>query len=141
MQASLFSRSSVTSKLPTYRAPAGAPMGEDEQQAYRDLIVDIVFIAWRRVHRAVCLDEIFFGFPRLERGVQQEWIQGVRERVQSRIDHDLWPYARFPRGKRTVDRRVNDAASPDFYDDNVSRIVLVDPGIYQPNPVFFGEGL
>ena len=114
-------------------------MSEEEQQAYRDIIVDIVFIAWRRVHRAVCLEEIYFGFPRLKGGVQQEWIQGVRERVQSRIDNDLWPYARFPRGKRTVDRRVNDAGSPDFYADNVARIVCVFPGTYQVNPALFEE--
>jgi hypothetical protein len=116
-------------------------MSEEEQQAYRDIIVDIVFIAWRRAHRPVSLSEIYLGFPRFVGGIQQEWIQGVRERVQSRIDNDLWPYARFPRGKRTVDRRVNEAASPDFYVDNVAQIVCVKLGVFQPNPVLFEKPL
>jgi hypothetical protein len=114
-------------------------MSEEEQQVYRDIIVDLVFIAWRRVHRPVSLYEIYSGFPRFAGGIQQEWIQGVRQRVKSRIDNDLWPYAEFPRGKRTVDRRVNEAASPDFYDDNVARIVCVQLGVFQPNPVLLGE--
>ena len=138
-QGLLFPRCSVTTKLSTYREPSGAPMGEEEQQAYRELIVDVVFIAWRRVHRAVSLQEVYWGFFTFKGGVQQERVLGVCERVQSRIDNDLWPYARFPRGKRTVDRRVNEAASADFYADNVARIACVSPGVYQPNPVLLGE--
>jgi hypothetical protein len=130
----IFPRSSVTTKLATYKPPNGAPISEPEQQAYRDLIVDIVYIAWHQLHRAVNLEEIYFGFPRFKNGLQQEWILGVRERVQSRIDNDLWVYAEYPRGKRTVDRRVNEAASPDFYTDNVARIACVSIGVYQPNP-------
>jgi hypothetical protein len=128
-------------KLPTYSVPSGAPMSEEEQQAYRVIIVDIVFIAWRRVHRPVSLSEIYFGFARMAGGVQQEWIQGVHQRVQSRIDNDLWPYVGFPRGKRTVDRRVNEAASPDFYQDNVAQIVCVKLGVFQPNPVLFEKSV
>jgi hypothetical protein len=114
-------------------------MSEAEQQAYRDLIVDFVCIAWRRLRRPVSLEEIYGGVDVFRGGVFQERILGVYERVQSRLEHDLWPYARFPRGKRTVDRRVNDAASPDFYEDHVARIVCVSPGIYQVNPVLFVE--
>lgn len=137
----VFPRSSITAKLSTYRAPSGAPMGEEEQQAYRDLIVDVVFIAWRRLRRPVNLFEICFGVDIFKDGLGQERLQGVQERVQSRIDNDLWPFARFARSKRTVDRRVNDAASPDYYEDHVARIVSVSPGIYQPNPVLFAKPL
>ncbi len=135
-QGLLFPRTSVVTKLPTYQAPSGSPLSEEEQQAYRDLIVDIVFIAWRRVHRAVSLGEVYFGFARMKGGLEQEWIQGVRQRVQSRIDNDLWPYVPYPRGKRTVDRRVNEAASADYYEDHVARIACVSIGVYQPNPAF-----
>lgn len=141
LQGDVFPRSSVTTKLPTYRAPSGAPMSEDEQQAYRDLAVDVVFIAWRRLNRAVSLDEIYFGAAYFKGGIEQDKIQGVRDRVQSRIDNDLWPYARYARGKRTVDRRVNDAASADYYEDHVARICCVSPGVYQPNPALFVESL
>jgi len=137
----VFPRSSVTVKLSTYRAPSGAPMGEEEQQAYRALIVDVVFIAWRRLHRPICLWEICFGVDVFKNGLGQERLQGVQERVQSRIDNDLWPFARFARSKRTVDRRVNDAASPEYYEDHKARIVCVTPGVYQPNPALFKEPL
>jgi len=140
-QGLLFPRSSVMVKLPTYSAPSGAPISEEEQQAYRDLVVDIVFIAWRRVNRAVSLEEIYYGFARMANGIQQEWIQGVRERVQSRIDNDLWPYAAYPRSKRTVDRRVNEVASNQFWPDNNARLACVSPGIYQPNPVLFEKSM
>lgn len=137
IQQDVFPRSSITTKLPTYREPSGAPLSEEEQQAYRDLIVDIVFIAWRHIHRPISLDEIYYGFAKTKDGVQQERFQGVRERVQSRIDNELWPFASFPRGKRTVDRRVNDAASNQFWPDNISRLACVSLGLYQPNPRLF----
>jgi hypothetical protein len=130
----VFPRSSVTTKLPTYREPAGAPMSEPEQQAYRDLIVDFVSIAWRRLHRAVNLQEIYDGIYFFSNGIAQDHLLGVKERVQSRIQNELWPYAPFVRSKRTVDRRVNESASDAFYEDNISRLACVSPGIYQPSP-------
>ena len=134
--ADLLPRSSVTTKLPTYKKPAGPPMSEAEQEAYRDIIIDFVFIAWRKLHRPVSLDEIYYGAAVFKSGIAQESIIGVKERVQSRIDNDMWPYAKFVRSKRTIDRRVNDAGSPDYGENNISYLVLVNPGIYQPNPEF-----
>jgi hypothetical protein len=109
-------------------------MTEEEAQAYRNLIVDFVFIAWRKLHRPVTLEEIYGGVDLYAHGILQEHIMGVHDRVQSRIDNDLWPYTMFPRGKRTVDRRVNESAAPDFYSDNKARIVCVQPGLYQVHP-------
>jgi hypothetical protein len=109
-------------------------MSEPEQQAYRDLIVDFVSIAWRRLHRAVNLQEIYDGIYFFSNGIAQDHLLGVKERVQSRIQNELWPYAPFVRSKRTVDRRVNEAAAADFYEDHRAQIVCCSPGIYQLNP-------
>jgi hypothetical protein len=114
-------------------------MSEEEQQAYRDLAVLVVYAGWRKLHRAVSLEEIYRGVNVFRDGVFQEHVMGVAERVESRVENDLWPhlYARFARSKRTVDRRVNEAAADDYYEDHRARIVCVTPGVYQPNPVFF----
>jgi hypothetical protein len=109
-------------------------MSEAEQQAYREIIVDFVSICHRKLHRAVSLSEIYGGASVFRAGIEQERILGVADRVQSRIDNDLWPYAGFVRSKRTVDRRVNEAAADDFFEDHVSRLACVSPGIYQWNP-------
>lgn len=42
-------------------------------------------------------------------------------------------------GKRTIDRRVNEAADPRFYDDGVPKIVAVTAGVYAPNAQLFKE--
>ena len=36
--------------------------------------------------------------------------------------------------KRTIDRRVSDAADPKFYEDGVPKIVAVKAGVYTVNP-------
>lgn len=115
VQQTLF-RSSVTTKLPTYKEPSGAPMSEEEQQLIRQLCVEAVFSVWNREHRATDLEEIF-------------WF------VQDKMKGKSYPYQ--PRSKRTVDRRVNEAASPDYYEDNRAKIACVMPGVYQPNPALF----
>jgi len=117
MQQPLF-RSSVTTKLPTYKQPAGAPLTEPEQQLIRKLCVQAVFSVWNMEHRPTDLNEIY-------------WF------VHDKMQDTSYPYQ--PRSKRTVDRRVNEAASPDYYEDNVARIACVMPGVYQPNPALFVE--
>lgn len=114
-QQTLF-RSSVTKKLPTYTPPSGAPMSEEEQTLIRKLCVQAVFSVWNTEKRPTNLGEIY---------------QFVRSRMKAKD----YPYN--VRSKRTVDRRVNEAASPDFYEDNLAKIACVSPGIYQPNPELF----
>jgi hypothetical protein len=114
-------------------------MPEEEMQAYRELIADFVFIAWRKLQRPVSLDEIYDGAASFKNGVAQDGIMGVHARVQSRIDNELWPYAKFPRSKRTVDRRVNEAAADQYCPDNISYLACVNPGVYQPNPRRLGS--
>jgi hypothetical protein len=109
-------------------------MDEEEAEAYRELIADIVSIAWKKLQRPISLDEIYDGAYTYKDGIVQEQIKGVAERVRSRIKNELWPFAQYVRSKRTVDRRVNEAASDDFCPDNISYLALVAPGIYQPNP-------
>lgn len=136
----VFSRSSIIAKLPTYRAPSGAPMSEAEQVQYRRLAFAVVFEAWRKLKRPVDLNEIFWGVFEWKSGVKhREIVQGVQSRVQASICEGVWVFADFPRSKRTVDRRVNEAASPDYCENNVAKLVCVSPGIYQPNPVLLSE--
>ncbi len=71
----------------------------------------------------------------------REIVRGVQDRVYDAIDEGVWPFGSFARGKRTVDRRVNEAAAPDFCEGNVALLICVSPGIYQPNPAVLGEGL
>jgi len=116
-QQTLF-KSSVTKKLPTYIPPSGAPMSEEEQATIRKLCVQAVFSVWNTEHRPTNLGEIYLF-------------------VTDRMKAKDYPYK--VRSKRTIDRRVNETASPDFYEDNTSKIACVSPGIYQPNPELFDK--
>ncbi len=121
MQSTLFSRSSVTTKLPTYK-PQAIPLQEEESEAYRQLCVKAVFSVWNTEHRASDLAEIYYY---------------VHSRVNEMIANGEWPYAQFVRSKRTVDRRVNEIASKDFNKDGIVKVVAVTAGIYQPSPKLF----
>jgi hypothetical protein len=120
LQQDLLSRSSVTAKLSTWR-PQVIPLQENESEAYRKLVCEAVFNYWKFKHRPCSLVEIF-GF--------------VTAKVEALRKRDEWPFKAY-RGRRTVDRRVNEACSPQFYADNIARIVAVTAGIYQPNPKLF----
>lgn len=134
----VFPRSSITNKLPTYRAPSGVPISEEEQQAYRKLIFAVAAEAKRKVDRPIDLNEIYYGVYEWKNGLKQkEIVEGVQNRVRALINDDLWAFEKFVRSKRTVDRRVNDCAAPDFCPNNVSWLVCVSPGIYQVNPALF----
>jgi hypothetical protein len=113
--------SGATTKLPTW-CPQGIPGDEFELAAYREVVKQAVFSVWNRRHRATDLREIY---------------DFVCEYVHERIKLHEWPYASFVRGKRYVDRRVNEAASQLYASDGVPKIVAVTSGIYQPNPALF----
>ena len=112
--------SGATEKLPSWR-PQGIPLDEPERNAYRQLCIQAVFSIWAQEHRPAHLNEIY---------------RFVRARIKDKIADREWPFSPY-RGKRTVDRRVNEAASPAFYEDGVPKIVAVTSGIYQPNPFLF----
>lgn len=95
-------------------------MDDDERAVYRQLAVEAVYAIWNREHRPTHLSEIY---------------PIVRQKIKELIATGKWQYKAF-RSKRSVDRRVNEAASEKF---GFPRIVAVTAGIYQPNMELFVE--
>jgi len=61
----------------------------------------------------------------------------IYSRVQANIAWDKgWPIEWASPSKRTVDRRVNEAADPRFYEGSTP-IIAIKAGSYCPNPVRF----
>jgi len=114
--------SGETVKLPSWR-PQGIPLDEPEKQAYRQLAIEAVFSIWNQEHRPAHLSEI---------------CRIIRQKIRQKLDADEWQFIQW-RSKRTIDRRVNEAASIEF-GGPIPRIVAVTSGIYQPNPQLFGGG-
>jgi len=112
--------SGATKKLQSWR-PQGIPLDEAERAAYRQLAVEAVYSIWNREGRPAQLSEI---------------CRLVRRKVKEKIAADEWPFRSY-RSKRTIDRRVNEAASSQFSKDGVPKIVAVTSGVYQPNPTLF----
>jgi hypothetical protein len=119
-QQDVFPRSSVTLKLPCWR-PQLIPADESECATIRKLAVEAVYKIWNTQHRPCTLQEIF---------------DIVTEKISVQREKGEWPWKEF-RSKRTVDRRVNEASSKDFYADGIPKICAVTSGIYQPNPKLF----
>lgn len=90
----------------------------------RKMVAQIVIGVWNTQHRPMKLNEIY---------------QKLREKVAERIEDHDWPAIwGFPI-KRTVDRRVNEAADYRFYTekDEVPPIIALKAGTYQANPALF----
>ena len=107
--------------------PHPPPREGEETQAYRSLIVEAVRIIYEH-NRQIYAQ---MGFP--PRPVTLgEIYQAVTRKARALKRAGKWPYP--IRGKRWVDRRVNEAACPDFYPDRIPRIVAASAGRYIPNP-------
>ena len=119
-QQDVFPRSSVTLKLPTWK-PQPIPADENECAAIRKLTVEAVFKVWNIEHRPADLMEIY---------------EIVTDKIAMLRRNQQWSW-KENRSKRTIDRRVNEASSKDFYPDGVPRICAVTSGLYQPNPALF----
>ena len=115
--------SGATQKLSTWH-PQGIPLDEFERKALRALCIQAVFSKWNNKRQPTDLREIN-AF--------------VRDKIKEKQKLGEWPFTSY-RGKRTIDRRVNEAACGAFSEDGIARIVAVTAGIYQPNPQLF-EGL
>jgi len=117
------STTTQTQKLSTWQ-PQNIPMSEDECEQYRVLIRQSIFASWRNKSRASTLQEIYLD---------------VVCRVRELIETGDWnlDFAQYPRSKRTIDRRVNEVASPKFYPHGIVMVVAVSSGIYCPNPELF----
>lgn len=109
-----------------------APEEGAETIAYRRLIVEAVEtlyasnklmyekMGWTGKAQPVGLAEIY-------RAVQNK-IDALK-RLGSLQHKELWPYPY--RSKRYVDRRVNETASPKFYQDGNPKIIAVTAGYYE----------
>lgn len=96
----------------------------ERNRAIRQYVKQAVFKVWNEKQRAATLHEI--------------WTY-VRDHIETEHKLGAWPSNwGFP-GKRTVDRRVNEAADPRFYKDATPKIVAASAGKYQPNPELFIE--
>ena len=111
--------SGKTEKLSSWR-PQGIPMDEPERVAYRQLAVEAVFSIWNTEHRPAQLREIYIK---------------VQEKIQILSTLGQWPY--HYRSKRSIDRRVNEAASPAYCEGESPKIVAVTAGVYMANPTLF----
>lgn len=116
---SQMSLSGATEKLSTWK-PQRIP-DEFERKALRELCIQAVFWKWANKRCPTDLNEIN-AF--------------VRAKIREKRKLGEWPFPDY-RGKRTIDRRVNEAACPSFSEDGVAKIVAVTAGIYQPNPKLF----
>jgi len=100
-----------TVKLPTYRKQI-VPVTEKEAQQIRDIVTRAVFSVWNLEGRPTDLAEVYrFYRTHLPESAKVVW------------------------SKRTVDRRVEEAATP----EHGAKIVCVTAGIYQVNPELFLE--
>ena len=95
---------------------------EEVCKKLRQYIVEAVFSFWAERKKPTSLIGIFFR---------------VNSRISKECKMGLWPRRLGHPGKRTIDRRVNEAADPRFYENGVPKIVAVTAGVYQPNPVLF----
>jgi hypothetical protein len=100
---------------------APQPRPEEEKcAAIRQLVKEAVFQLWEKNKKPAHLREIW---------------RVVNHKIHEQRTLGLFPWK--PPSKRTVDRRVNEAASEAFADDGVPKIVAVSAGYYQPNPEVF----
>jgi len=107
--------------------PQPPPPENSETQAYRDLIVEAVYLIYEHNRQLYSRH----GFP--PRPVTLgEIYRAVTNKIRALKRAGKWPYK--VHGKRWVDRRVNEAACPDFYPDKIPKIVAASAGRYLPNP-------
>jgi len=121
-------RKQGTLKLEGWKPIRPSEADTERFAAIRELVVKAVFAKWNKDKEPATLLSIFFKV--------QDDIKELLTTVQRNRWKKEW---RIP-GKRTIDRRVNEAADPRFYEDGVPKIVAVSAGVYQPNPTLFVKG-
>ena len=109
-----------TEKLKDWK-PQPKP-NEEMCKRLRQYIVEAVFARWNKEIKSSTLMNIFYR---------------VQDRIHEERTLGRWPKEWKQPGKRTIDRRVNEAADPRFYQNGVPKIVAVTAGEYQPNPKLF----
>jgi hypothetical protein len=92
----------------------------------RDLVVSVVFGIWNEQKRPASLAEIY---------------QGVRVKIAREQEDQTWPKIWFNPSKRTVDRRTNETARPEFYLEGPPPCICIRAGHYQSNPALFEKSV
>jgi len=118
-----------TVKLGDWR-PQLRPAESRELAEYRRLIREAVFGIFFRKKRVLEAK----GMPAQPVSLAEIYLE-VRSRIAELQACGEWPY--HVHGKRWIDRRVNEAATPKYYEDGVPKIVAATAGMYMPNPVLF----
>lgn len=110
--------------------PQRQPEENNGIKAYRQLIVNVVFSLYHRKKEILKSKQM---------PPQPIKLREIYLELQSRVTllHSVgeWNFTRH--GKRWIDRRVNEAASPKFYLNGVPKIVSARAGLYLPNPALF----
>ena len=120
----------ATVKLGNWRPHSKPP--NDECAALRELVVQAVFGCY--YEKKQLLAEM--GKP-----PQPVSLDEIYLRVQVKVDQKQrigkWRYGWT--SKRTVDRRVNEAATKKYAENGVPKIVAITSGFYRPNPALLEE--
>jgi hypothetical protein len=112
-------------------SPQARPEEDDEIKAHRQLIVEIVYgLYYVKKQR---LKEM--GMPPQPISLSEIWAEFVSRRLSlSSTKEWRWKW----HNKRYLDRRVNEAASPKYSENNTPKIIAAKAGLYEPNaPSFF----
>ena len=121
--------SGVTVKLAGW-SPQIQPKENSEIKAYRQLIVNIVFGLWHRKKMILKTKQM----PPQPISLGEIYLE-VKSRIAILKSVKEWNFRTH--GKRWIDRRVNETASPKFYKNRIPKIVAATAGKYQPNPELF----
>ena len=108
-----------TQKLDTWKPQP--PPNPELSKRLRQYVVEAVYAKWNTKQKPSTLISIFYT---------------VQDKINEQRKIGLWPKEWRQPGKRTIDRRVNEAADSRFYEGK-PKIVAVTAGVYQPNPEFF----
>jgi hypothetical protein len=111
----------MSAKLPGWRQQKQP--NEEMCNRLRQYIVEAVFARYNEKHKPSNLLNIYLN---VDARIEREWPV-------------IWPKRWGKPSKRTVDRRVSEAADPRYYPDNLPKIVAVTAGVYTVNPVLFKE--
>jgi hypothetical protein len=87
-----------------------------------------------RVLRQIVVQSVYAHWARTGKPAKLKDIASIaRDKIVQAEFYGNWKPRWGTPSKRTIDRRVNEAANPDFYPDGVARIISVTAGVYKPN--------
>ena len=111
--------------MSTVKQPGWKPQQPPDPElckVVRQMVTEAVYAHWSTYGESISLGAIW---------------RVVHAKIANAKRLGQWKFSDWP-GKRTVDRRVNEAASREFYEDGVPKIVCETSGHYRPNPELIG---